>query len=496
MLAHLPPSSALSIGLLVVCFLLVLAFEATNGFHDAANAVATVIYTNSLKSVPAVVWSGIMNFIGVIVGGIAVAYALVELLPPDVLSPPDGSPAVPMLVSLFVSACFWNLATWYFGIPNSSSHCIIGALIGVAIANGLMMSRGIGDGVDWSQVWKVLEGLAFSPLLGFVFAGGLYFLARQVIRDRHLYEPPKDGRPPVWWIRGLLILTCTGVSFAHGTNDGQKSIGLIMLAIIGLFPATYALNPTASQEIVHLDQDARGAIPLIRKFGDDEKEVAVKAAKDLESYFAGKAGPEGSPQGTSVNDEPKPSALLRRVADAAGAAADKKSVPVTEQQRTSVRSDAYRLITEMKNVEQSKQAPPEDKTQAKKIHKNLSGAVEYAPWWVRILSALCLGVGTMIGYKRIVETLGERIGNTHLTPAKGASAELIAATLIGTAGVSGLPVSTTHIVTAGIAGTMTGVRGERGGGLNQTMVWRIVMAWVVTLPVTIAIAGGLFYILA
>lgn len=158
MLAHLPPSSALSIGLLAICLLLVLAFEATNGFHDAANAVATVIYTNSLKSVPAVVWSRIMNFISVIVGGISVAYALVELLPPDVLSPPDGSPAVPMLVSLFISACFWNLATWYFGIPNSSSHCIIGALVGVAIAmrccwpaGSVMASIGAKFGKSWRR---------------------------------------------------------------------------------------------------------------------------------------------------------------------------------------------------------------------------------------------------------------------------------------------------------------------------------------------------------
>jgi PiT family inorganic phosphate transporter len=492
MLAHLPPSSVLSVSLLVICLFLVLAFEATNGFHDAANAVATVIYTHSLKSVPAVVWSGIMNFIGVIVGGISVAYALVELLPPDVLSPPDGSPAVPMLVSLFISACFWNLATWYFGIPNSSSHCIIGALVGVAIGNALLLSRGLGNGVDWSQVWKVLEALALSPVLGFVLAGGLYFLARHVIRDRHLYEPPEDGQPPTWWIRGLLILTCTGVSFAHGTNDGQKSIGLIMLAIIGLFPATYALNPTAGQKIVHLDQDARAAVPLIQKFGDDEKEVGVQAARHLETYLAGKAGP----QGASADERQEDSGGILRVADRADSAADQKSVPVPEHQRSSVRSDAYRLIAEMKEVERSKAATPQEKAQAVTIHQNLSGAVEYAPWWVRILSALCLGVGTMFGYKRIVHTLGERVGTTHLTPAKGASAELIGAALIGTAGFSGMPVSTTHIVTAGIAGTMAGDRGERGGGLNKGMVWRIVMAWAVTLPVTIAMAAGLFYVLA
>jgi PiT family inorganic phosphate transporter len=423
--------------------------------------------------------------------GISVAYALVELLPPDVLSPPDGSPAVPMLVSLFISACFWNLATWYFGIPNSSSHCIIGALIGVAIGNALLLSRGLDQGVDWSQVWKVLEALALSPVLGFVLAGGLYLLARHVIRDRHLYEPPKDGQPPAWWIRGLLILTCTGVSFAHGTNDGQKSIGLIMLTIIGLFPATYALNATAGPKIAHLDQDARSAIPLIQKFGDDEKEAAVQAAQSLERYIAGKA----ESRGASADGQPTISSGILRVADHTGGTADQQTVPVPDNERSSVRSDAYRVIAEMKKVEGREEASPEEKSQAATIHQNLSGAVEYAPWWVRILSALCLGVGTMFGYKRIVHTLGERVGRTHLTPAKGASAELIAAALIGTAGFSGAPVSTTHVVTAGIAGTMAGDRGERDGGLNRTMVWRIALAWAVTLPVTIAIAAGLFCVL-
>jgi PiT family inorganic phosphate transporter len=227
MLAHILPSSAAVIALLVGCFVLVLAFEATNGFHDTSNAVATVIYTNTLKPVPAVMWSGVMNFVGVMVGGIAVAYALVEILPPDVLTPPDGAPALPMLIALFVSALFWNVLTWGFGIPNSSSHCIIGALIGVACGDAIMRHRALSEGVDWQQIRTVLEGLAISPVLGLVLAGGLYGLLRLVVRRGHLFEPPEKDQPPVWWLRCLLVLTCTSVSFSHGTNDGQKSIGLI-----------------------------------------------------------------------------------------------------------------------------------------------------------------------------------------------------------------------------------------------------------------------------
>lgn len=224
MLSHLDPASSLAVGLLVFAMLLVIAFEATNGFHDAANAVATVIYTKSLKPGQAVVWSGLINFVGVLVGGISVAYALVELLPADVLSPPSGAPAVGMLVALFVAALFWNIGTWWFGLPNSSSHCLIGALVGIALGNALLHERNVGAGVHWSQLWTVLEALALSPLFGFVIAAALYFGVSKLLRDRHLYEPAGE-RPPVWWMRAILVLTCTGVSFAHGTNDGQKSIG-------------------------------------------------------------------------------------------------------------------------------------------------------------------------------------------------------------------------------------------------------------------------------
>src|SRR5580698_7822005 len=245
MLVHFMPSSGIVVAMLVVCLVMALAFEATNGFHDSSNAVATVIYTQSLKPVQAVIWSGLMNFVGVMVGGISVAYALVEILPPDVLTPPDGSPAVPMLVSLFASALFWNVLTWAFAIPNSSSHCIIGALIGVACGDALLRSRSMTQGVDWHQIVTVLKALAISPILGLLGAGGLYAILRLVLRRGHLFEPPQGRQPPVWWLRGLLILTCTSVSFSHGTNDGQKSIGLIMLTIIGLMPAAYALNPDA-----------------------------------------------------------------------------------------------------------------------------------------------------------------------------------------------------------------------------------------------------------
>ncbi|MGI4983579.1 MAG: inorganic phosphate transporter, partial [Janthinobacterium lividum] len=467
MLAPFLSASGIVVAMLAACFIMVLAFEATNGFHDASNAVATVIYTQSLRPVPAVIWSGVMNFIGVMVGGIAVAYALVEILPPDVLTPPDGSPAVPMLVSIFVSALFWNVLTWLFGIPNSSSHCIIGSLIGVAAADSLLKSRSLSQGVDWKQILTVLEGLALSPVLGFVLAGGLYWLLRRTIRTGHLFEAPQAGRPPVWWLRALLILTCTSVSFSHGTNDGQKSIGLIMLTVIGLLPGTYALNPGATREITRLSADARAAEPLIRRYGDDVKAQALKSADELAHAHP------------ALQDQASKLAL-----DAGDDTREKAA-------RSRLRGDIYDVLSQMKHVAESRDAGPADKRLAADLRREMARPVQYAPFWVRILSALCLGVGTMIGYKRVVKTLGERLGKQHMTPGQGASAELIGSLLIGTAGFTGLPVSTTHIVTSGIAGTMV----AGGQGVQRLMLIRIVSTWIVTLPVTMAMSGSLFYLL-
>jgi inorganic phosphate transporter, PiT family len=475
MLNHLDPASALAFGLLVFSLLMVIMFEATNGFHDAANAVATVIYTKSLQPGHAVLLSGVMNFVGVMVGGIAVAYALVELLPAEVLSPPDGGPAVAMLVSLFLAALTWNIGTWWLGLPNSSSHCLIGSLIGVALGNAFARSRSLSDGVHWAQLWKVLEALAISPLLGFVLAAALYFVCRRTLHDKNLYQPVTD-KPPIWWMRGILVLTCSGVSFAHGTNDGQKSIGLIMLTIIGLFPATYALNPTAGQSLHDMPAIMKRAEPLVRKFGDDERQSGLDAAAAVEQLAAAKS--EG---GTALELQP-PATLKLEVGPHSPAA----------KLRSSVRDDVYRVISQLKHAEEAPGISPEEKQQAQAIGKDLGHAVEYAPMWVRMLSAICLGLGTMIGYQRIVKTLGERLGNVHLTPAQGAAAEIVSAILIGTAGFTGLPVSTTHIVASGIAGTMV----TSGAGLRYGMISRIVIAWVFTLPATILIAGGIYYLLA
>ena len=457
MLANIIPASAGSLAVLAFCFVLVLAFEATNGFHDTANAVATVIYTHSLRPIIAVVLSGTMNFLGVLLGGVAVAYTMVELLPPDVLTPPDGNPATGMLLAIFLTALFWNLATWWRGIPNSSSHCLIGSLIGIGVADAIIVGRGAGQGVDWSQVWSVVRALLFSPVLGFVGAFILFKIAGVMIRDRRLFEPTKEGEPPKLWVRCLLILTCSGVSFAHGSNDGQKSIGLIMLTVIGVLPAQYTLNLHSGVKPPEVVQAAQSAASLIERYGDDQKNFAVQAAQSLSQRLGN----------------------LQALSD------------IPDRERSAVRDDIYRINDELKLVAEHKQAQPTEKKQASEFRGEMRGAVEYAPWWVRILSAVCLGAGTMVGYKRIVTTIGERIGKKHLTPAQGASAELVAAGLIGSAGYSGLPVSTTHILSSGVAGTMVGA----GSGMQWKTVRSMVIAWVITLPVTILLSACLFWML-
>ena len=459
MLSFLAPGSPATLAFMGICLILALAFEFSNGFHDTANAVATVIYTHSLKPLPAVIWSGIMNFLGVVLGGIAVAYALVELIPADVLSPPNGGVAVGMLAALFLTALCWNIGTWWLGLPNSSSHALIGALVGISVENALTRGRGLQQGVDWHQVWSVLASLLVSPILGFAGALLLFQIIKHVVHDKALFEPPKGEDPPVWWMRGILILTCTGVSFAHGTNDGQKSIGLIMLTIIGLMPATYALNTTmTTEQFAHDGQAMTTAASLIDRYGDDQKGLGVTAAQHIGQVFG----------------------------------QTKQASDIADAERPSIRNDLNRVLSELKTVEEAKGISDDDMKHAKSIHEDLMKSVQYAPWWVRVVSALCLGAGTMIGYKRIVTTLGEKLGNQHLAPAQGAAAELVAAALIGGAGLSGFPVSTTHVVTGGITGTMVG----SGAGVQRSTLWQIGAAWVFTLPATVALSAGLFYILS
>lgn len=481
--------SPLAIGafaLLALALLIALAFEFVNGFHDTANAVATVIYTHSMPPLVAVVWSGFFNFLGVMLSSGAVAYAIVTLLPVELILQVGSSAGYAMIFALLIAAILWNLGTWALGLPNSSSHALIGSVIGVGLANQLMASGDQGtSGVDWSQAGKVLEGLLLSPAIGFVAAALLLLAMKALVKRKDLYEAPKGDTPPPLWIRGVLILTCTLVSFFHGGNDGQKGMGLIMLILIGAAPTAYALNRTMSDDstprFVQQSQEA-GAV-FTAKAGGAPVPSAEEARKQVTDALR-----------TKTLNQPSVFGSLASLSDDIAAAVQKhgaiRQVPAAAT--PNLRNDMYLAADAVRLLPTSGSNLSEADTRILKSYASLlNDGTRYIPTWVKVSVALALGLGTMVGWKRIVVTVGEKIGKTHLTYAQGGSAEAVAAGTIGLAELYGLPVSTTHILSSGVAGTMA----ANGSGLQLTTIRNMALAWVLTLPAAITIAGVLFFVL-
>ena len=468
-----------------VALLIALAFEFVNGFHDTANAVATVIYTNSLTPPVAVAWSGLCNFLGVVASSGAVAYSIVTLLPVELILNVGSTAGYAMIFALLIAALLWNLLTWYFGIPNSSSHALIGSILGVGLANQLLSTgRGGTSGVDWGQAEKVLSALLISPLMGFFGALGLFFVLKALVRNPTLYKEPEADAPPPKGIRALLIFTCTAVSFAHGGNDGQKGMGLIMLILIGVAPTAYALNRTmadsATPAFVHSATLAERALvlqagpPPAAPIGDVR--VVLKDAlqkRDVRTPAAYAA------MGTMAHQ------LSERVAAYGSIAAVPAGATANMRNDMYLELDAIRMATKDKDA-----VPPARAGAMTAFAGKLEDGTRYIPIWVKIVVAIALGLGTMVGWKRIVVTVGERIGKKHLTYAMGASAELVAASTILLAELKGLPVSTTHILSSGVAGAAVG----NGQGLQGGTIARIVSAWVLTLPVAMLLSGLLYWL--
>lgn len=451
-----------TLALLAVCLFIALSFEFVNGFHDTANAVATVIYTKSMKPTAAVLWSGLLNFIGVFTGGAAVAFSIVHLLPVDLLINIGASAGIWMVLSLLLSAIIWNVGTWYLGLPASSSHALIGSILGVGLASSFFSGQGFGSGVNWGKAKDIGMSLLFSPLFGFCMAALLLLLFRALIKDKKLYQEPNGEDPPPWWIRLILIGTCSGVSFAHGSNDGQKGVGLIMLILIGILPAQFALNTS---------------------YSTDQMGKTVAAIERMEKTI---------PQ--ALDASPDRDNVTRRLTDLRtrlGGHADLKGFTVDE--RKAIRADILRLDSDItKQVKFALALSEGDKKTIEGDQKQLRTVVDFVVPWVTVAVALALGIGTTIGWKRIVVTVGEKIGKTHLTYAQGAAAEIVAMGTIMAADKFGLPVSTTHILSSGIAGTMAANR----SGLQPKTLRNIALAWVLTLPATMLLAGLLFAITA
>ncbi|MEX3951537.1 inorganic phosphate transporter [Paraburkholderia sp. EG287B] len=473
-------SSALPFILLGLALLIALGFEFVNGFHDTANAVATVIYTNSLDPHLAVAWSGAWNFIGVLVSSGAVAFGILQLLPVELILQVGSGAGFAMVFALLLAAIVWNLGTWYFGLPSSSSHTLVGSIIGVGIMNQFISGPSGTSGVDWDQAAGVGKALLFSPVVGFVMAGLLLLVLKLLVRVPALYAEPKANQAPPLWIRILLVLTCTGVSFAHGSNDGQKGMGLIMLILIGVVPTAYALNKAVTPE-----QTTAFVV------------VAREASATLGRYAHG-APPDNARAEVEAfvrTRQLTPATLpaLRRltdtIADQVALSGSMATVPdaIVDNVRNDmyVASEAIRLMQKAKAPEMS----PADVNVLDTFRKQMDHSTKFIPTWVKVAVALALGLGTMVGWKRIVVTVGEKIGKQHLTYGQGASAEAVAMITIGMADVYGLPVSTTHVLASGVAGTMA----ANGSGLQWATVRNLVLAWVLTLPASIALAAGLYW---
>lgn len=478
-------------GLLILVFLglaLALGFEMVNGFHDTANAVATVIYTHSLTPGQAVVWSGVWNFLGVVSSSGAVAFAIVALLPLELVLHVGSGAGIAMVFSLLLSAIIWNIATWYRGLPASSSHALIGSIVGVGVANSLMNGHGFGEGVNWGKLEETMVALVTSPLIGFVFAAVLLIVARKAIGDPRLFRAPKGKEPPPPWIRGLLILTCTGVSFAHGSNDGQKGMGLIMLVLVALLPAAFALHlATAPDQLAKIVAASRAAQPI---FEAGAGTVRVDDGTDADRHVAHFLTTERLEPATMASLAFANSRIVERVG----------RVPSLEklsaEARSRLRRDIYMVDAAATKLIGVGLVKGNDAATLKRLQGELEPLTNYIPLWVKLAVALALGIGTMVGWKRIVVTLGEKIGKSHLTYAQGASAELVGAATIGMADVVGMPVSTTHILSSGIAGAMAADR----TALQRDTLRNIILAWVLTVPACMLLgsmlfAGSLFVIL-
>ncbi|PZQ19027.1 MAG: anion permease [Ancylobacter novellus] len=484
-LEAVPPSGALVYLLLFLALLIALGFEFVNGFHDTANAVATVIYTHSLKPTQAVVWSGCWNFLGVLTSTGAVAFGIVSLLPVELILSVGSDAGFAMVFALLLAAIIWNLGTWWFGLPSSSSHTLIGSIIGVGLMNQLMAGgHGGTSGVDWSQALGIGKSLLLSPIVGFVAAALLFLTMKVLVKRPDLYAEPKGATPPPLWIRGMLILTCTGVSFAHGSNDGQKGMGLIMLILIGTVPTAYALNravePAQMSAYVGNAEAARNALAA---HADGAPAFAGDPRAEVTRYV-------GSREMTAATIPALQSLIGLTAQEVAGY---DKMTDVPPQKVGNVRNDMY-LASEGLRLIQKSGSPALSPDEAKAVSAfkgSLDNATKFIPTWVKVAVAIALGLGTMVGWKRIVVTVGEKIGKTHLTYAQGASAELVAMTTIGAADAFGLPVSTTHVLSSGVAGTMAANR----SGLQVATIRNLAMAWVLTLPASVALASALFWIL-
>ena len=480
--------------LLLLALAFVLFYEAINGFHDTANAVATVIYTRAMRSQLAVAMAALFNFFGVLLGGLSVAYAIVHMLPTDLLLNMGSAHGLAMVFSMLLAAIIWNLGTWYFGLPASSSHTLIGAIIGIGLTNALMTGTSVVDALNIPKVIGIFASLIVSPIVGLVIAGGLIFILRRywsgTVKRARIHMTPaerekKDGKKkPPFWTRIALILSAIGVSFSHGANDGQKGIGLVMLVLIGVAPAGFVVNMNASgYEITR----TRDAVNNVETFFEQRPEL-LKKVTGVEQLIP---SPEAGTAASGGEFHCHPANTINALSHVKTALTGIESYDsLSVDQRSQLRRIMLCISDTTDKVAKLPEVNADDQRLLKKLKIDMLSTIEYAPIWIIMAVALALGIGTMIGWRRVATTIGEKIGKKGMTYAHGMSAQMTAAISIGLASYTGMPVSTTHVLSSSVAGTML----VDGGGLQKKTVTSILMAWVLTLPAAILLSGGLYWL--
>lgn len=470
------------LALLALCLGLVCLFEFVNGFHDTANAVAPVIYTKSLEPQKAVIISWVMNFCGVVFWGIGVAMWIIHLLPLDVIAEQKTSFGVCVVLALLISAIIWNAGTWYLGIPASSSHSLIGSIMWVSIAMMLLPIHTSFKVVpNWAKATEVIESLLISPLIGFWLAAIVMFLSYKFIVNKEYFSKPGIifHRHPKTWLRTLLIGTSAWVSFAHGSNDGQKGVGLAMLILVSLVPWVFAINPGVSTadiktNVVYIET-AINNTEIQWNISETNKKTFEKTKKHIAEikHLLNAQTIQPLKLRLSVLELQSDFKNISKIGTEviAQAQADNGTVALNSpgiDPSVTVNSPEFNLRTQ-----------------------KISQAIDYAPKWIIILISLSLGMWTMVGWKRIVVTIWEKIGKEKLNYAQATTSAMITAITISLASKLALPVSTTHVLSSSVAWSMTS---GKHAGIQGDTVKSILMAWILTLPVTMLLSWILFVI--
>ena len=471
---QLTPSAASIAGAtLIITFCLIVLQEAVNGFHDIANAVATVIYSRAMKPYAAVTMSAVCNFIGVLVGGTSVAFSLVYLLPANMVAGINTVSEVSLFLAMIVTAVGWNLGTWWLGIPNSTTHAYIGSIICIAMADAFLLGQPVAEQIHWHQGEKIMTALIVSPLVGFLLGVMLLRLIRGMVHDPAMFQPTEGENKPGLAIRGLLIAGSAGVSLMHGSNDGQKSIGLMMIALFGLFPALYGLDPG---RLNAADFDRLIAVvEEVRNLGEQFEEGAASGKLDDGMNLAG---------ARKLHEE--------LVSKKNGNAMSAATAITVRKEILAIHGQVAKLL---KSREVKSRLTDVQAERLEQAHAVLAEFIEHVPWWVMLLSASALGGGSMVGYRKIVTTLGEKMGSSRMNPAQGTAAQMSAVASIALADLGGLPVSTTHVLSSAVVGTVVATPHQH---INQKTIASIIMTWVTTLPGTVMLsfAMGIVFHLA